>query len=474
MGGRKRQSAGSKYHVGSIALSPLTYSYKHFLEAFSTKYAFLDEREYSTPSDKIGSNYSPYARVLTMQKLIQVLSDTNTNPSRYHRAVRDTFEAQGATDADPRIETPITQTKDMRKREVMTAEELLAWDPFREKGEKEAAVEEQGEALVEEVRKSTERFFQVAAQLDICDAAGRRIELSPHDRRWEEHIFDSLPATPDVESMKRQEVVALLLEEVRRNYFHSLGVAIASYHLMDPSFCSQHELDPELLVEPRTEWTSTEFTSREWKVIRKTGVAHDGVVSAMDNLSESLHISTVLVQLQQLWDTRSVPCSASDGTCAFVDVGTREHQHLLPMNALAFVKHSETVADSVRKDLKQKWLAEASSMISSFVENPPEEQRQENFATKLLNAASTLMSRQVRGAVDDSVLRFTRFFEDYIDPVKKCETTAIILDLELGEGMDSIVFSPTFLELKEGLSNCLDYVVGSARRLVSVSILVFS
>ena len=397
-----------------------------------------------------------------MEKLVEILSDSNTKP---HRA-RFNSAKPGSGSGEP-LQPSINQTRNAKKG-VMSAEELLAWDPFRLEAKGTPEVDEDKSAMLRAVEENTERFLHVANDTAICDAAGRVIEITAHNRMWEEHIFDNLPATPGVESLKRQEVVALLLEEVRRNYFQSIGFAIATYHLMDPRFCSQNEVDPSLLDDPRVEWTSDEYTSDEWRVFRKTGMRHEGIVHAADALADNLHISKVLVQLQDLWNNRSVPCSGDDGTCAFVDIGTPTYQRLLPMDALAFVKHSETVADTVRKDLKQKWLSEAASLISNFVDNPAEEQTQENFATKLLNAASTLMSRQVRSSVDMSVVQFADFFDDYADSHNQSETTAIIIDLTLGEDKDSIVFSPTFEELKESLSACLDYVVGSARRLVSI------
>ncbi|GBG29412.1 Dynein heavy chain 7, axonemal [Hondaea fermentalgiana] len=373
-----------------------------------------DETIYSSPSDKIGRNYTPQASKLTVRTLNKdttgsVRSPTKPRlrspisidsphadlptspksppggiavaptPGQSPKRIGKRFNVANWSPAPATAPTPSIQTVDSiasdldldttTEGEVFASSELEHEHEHEHKHEHKsetvATIDGQGSRIREKVKHNTKRFRTAVDEYQCFDVCGRQCEIARHKESWEHRVLDKLPVAPPNSLLSvenRQGFVSKMISDMRGNYFACVKSAAIEYELLEPSQRASLGIDPRWLRDPQQDWTSQEFTQHAWRVLRRTGVSRPAVEAARAHLYSHLALHAALRDLQTLWIEDMAPCSN------FVEMGMLEYRLHLPFEPMIFAKHSEGIADAVRLHLKDKWLQRASEILSESLE----------------------------------------------------------------------------------------------------------
>ena len=414
------------YHARPLSTSRSSDS----LLGVSPHFAHREETSYFTLSDKIGSNYTPSTRGLTMGRLCEKRRPPGRkqpNILRVH-AFGGTEERTSSTKG-PKV-IAVTPAKRYHARNRAP---VFAWNPSpaeRRDGDHEREQAETARtrrANTDGISSATEAFWRRAA--DVCSAG----DVTAHKPIWERHIAALMPPVPDVPAPVRNLLLVNVVEEIRDNFVSSVKRSMVEYELRSPRTCAEQGIDPTLLHFPArlplpyillsfkqqllsrpllrkyrfaqaSDWTSNVCCSREWRIERETGVPREFVSNGVGVLEGSLGVTNkVLVKLQELWmcgaprapgadvcgirrprSHRNAAAVVADEECSlpasfmdvrFLPVAERRFKNMLPLSVSDFSAAVESRAQSARGHLKEKWVSEAAEIMSSHLENAFNEAR---------------------------------------------------------------------------------------------------
>lgn len=504
---------------------------------------YRSETEYSSPSDKIGCNYTLEASKLTIRTLQNDTTGGVRSPTkpRLRSPINIDSDSPKAispsppkSPSDPIAIAPTSPHSPQRRGKRFN---VANWSPISVDAPSPAlvtvdsfssgltsshfqfdhdkasdAAERQGsksDDLRETIRQNSECFEAAMDSFTYLDVCGRQCEIARHKESWENQVLQKLPEAPHDSLLSiedRQTFVSTMISEMRSNYFNCIKSSSIRYELLNPSKQIAYGINPKYLLDPQHDWTSQEFTSHSWTILRETGVSHRAVENARTQLVSQLALDTALKELQELWVLDMSPRST------FVEMGSLEYRLHLPFEPMIFAKHSESVAEAVRLHLKDKWLQRASEILSDSLEglmrdemnsehkeesdkgmsssshsssgNPSSPKKNMSSSTpsksapcitaagqRILDTACVLMSRQVRGAIDSSLDDVHTFFQAFGDTSisKEGLPPAPMFSIKLSVDDNGVpTFMPTAEELTLTIHQVLDAVVASASKIPRV------
>ena len=280
---------------------------------------------------------------------------------------------------------------------------------------------------------------------DVCD---RVCEIPAHKGAWESHIRSMPPNVPMVSSEAAESLVESMLSETREAYASSVSRTMVEYRLKSPRTCSVEGIDPDLLRDPASSWTSGEYGTYAWRVLRETGVSSKSVRAAKVAISDNLVLSSASLDAQSLWIDRKI------ASCLIMALSPHD---VYPSTA-AFSKYVESTTDAAQANLRDAWLSSVATIVANVCDNSPES----DDRVKLVTSISVLMSRQLRGAVDASLQTFEESVRSIVDE-KKSLFAARIQAPKPNEGPFTV--SSSLDVIAQTLCSALDKVVKSASQI---------
>jgi hypothetical protein len=254
----------------------------------------------------------------------------------------------------------------------------------------------------------------------------------------------------------------------------AIARSMVAYNLKDPFYVRESPIQPSILLQDAYWWRNTFHASKEWTVLRKTGVSSDQVYRTFQTLDTKLMtFYPIMLDLQAIWYTATLPQEWGEGfhfdvtqrpynTLHFTDLRDLDPVQDFPMTTRSFVSRIEKRVRNVTSALSQVWSQHVLSHVIDFVhavdasfwgESPfssqlqqQQQQQQQGLSildqlimeeekereghpnslsedasakidrlSILLNAINTHMSLQVRSLCEVSLQELASFFESYQD-----------------------------------------------------------
>ncbi|RHY32869.1 hypothetical protein DYB32_002144 [Aphanomyces invadans] len=187
-----------------------------------------------------------------------------------------------------------------------------------------------------------------------------------------------------------EAMIGTMLDEVNTDYTTAVARAMVQYALLDERQAATLGIVPSYLHAASQWWTNDMYTSFAWRVLRQTHVNRDTVKESAEYVEVFLHTADpALLALQAQWILEGPPAEWETSARELHKPGTSSP---LSMPSIHSPHHHHHNADDdvlVEDDLFQY-----------------------NHHIGVLNAASVLMSRQLRSIVDASVMTFLSFFHE--------------------------------------------------------------
>lgn len=226
---------------------------------------------------------------------------------------------------------------------------------------------------------------------------------------------------------KAERAAEETLDEIRRGFALGVARSMVDYELRDPKLAKALEIDVRRLQASPMWWTSVEYQTYEWKVLRKTGVQRRRVHVAFHCAATKLRaVETIMLDLQRVWIENRQPkasgsqVSSESGSIAqstaerrstendghqesaqkantdavadthhssgslsvnettqlafasmtLTDVKSTSFRRRLPLTLEVFCTYVERHASNVRETLRNDWLAAAANLLGSFFAKP--------------------------------------------------------------------------------------------------------
>lgn len=253
--------------------------------------------------------------------------------------------------------------------------------------------------------------------------------IAPIRQYWIHNILDLVPA--EWRFINKEQVEFLLdemLNEINKDYYSALRKSIIDYVLKDPS--QQQRLGLEYNPDPPVDYGAKPYCglepTEEWQT---------NVMTARMLMSDNLCIcSPATLMLRQLW--------VEYETLILVDLP--EQYETLTIEE--FVDRQEARMNQINTLLANDWAQGAASIILEEIKEMEKDQ-----SNTLCQAASTLMSNELRQLITDTLKEYHTFFKKYDlqDPPRPTDMIVSIpslwptafLKVELAAQEDKISFS---------------------------------
>ncbi|KAF0700736.1 Aste57867_8791 [Aphanomyces stellatus] len=271
-----------------------------------------------------------------------------------------------------------------------------------------------------------------------------------------------------------ESLLASMLDEATTDYTTAVARAMLQYDLLDDRRAAALGIVPAYLHAAPVWWTSDEYATFAWRVLRETHVPRAAVRESAEYVEVFLHTADpALLALQAQWLDEGPPAEweSHDGVAwvpyaqlLWTDVQSPSFRSSLPRTVPSFVEHMTRRVEVVKDCLRNFWVAASAKKVDAFlppVDTKPKSTSATTTTTKtddkgrllwekgthtnhataattnashggvddsdvlveddlfqynhhigVLNAASVLMSRQLRSIVDASVASFLCFFQE--------------------------------------------------------------
>eukprot|EP00937_MAST-01D_sp_MAST-1D-sp2_P000693 g693.t1 len=174
------------------------------------------------------------------------------------------------------------------------------------------------------------------------------------------------------DSGAQSELLRRMEEVVEAEWHTANATSTVRYQLRDAVECARMQIDPRYLDATAQWWVSDEYTSQEWRSLRKTGVPQANVVMAHSIMEKNLcNTEMALLGLQQLWITGTPPAETALGAAGqtyaavlFTDVETNTFRAGLPLTVKSFSDHVRSYAMTVREVFTEYWVTGAAECLS--------------------------------------------------------------------------------------------------------------
>ena len=301
-------------------------------------------------------------------------------------------------------------------------------------------------------------------------------KINPIPDAWIERITsrlaDHMTTTDPVAAAKNESVVLDCMEEIYAAYYRSGSKSILDYYLLAPEYAASKGICSfNLLQNPQCMWRNDEYSVREWKVLRETGVSPDNVFTAAEYIEVFLKVSdAALIAIQNMWYLGSPPSEWGPQdpplycNLRFTDITASLFVKGLPLPMEEFDTQVKKRCSFVLQVLKKYWITacahtvsdhlpeidmvsdkntnsaigsgtaqdtsevksllqfridkdhvEKSTSLSAASPHHTSELVQYNHYLYVLNAASVLMGQHVRGMAVHSIAEYVRFLEDFAE-----------------------------------------------------------
>ena len=163
-------------------------------------------------------------------------------------------------------------------------------------------------------------------------------------------------------------------------YCRAIAEASILSDIKDPELASTVGISRKRLLDSSMydSWTNKEYSLKEWRVFRKTGISSVAVLRLYRAIESTLCTPyEIMLRLQFLWldDTLSMPWWESMShldRCPYsklllTDVNLPRFRLRLPLTLSEFSTHIERQSDDVREGLIEYWLNTAGEMLNAFI-----------------------------------------------------------------------------------------------------------
>lgn len=402
----------------------------------SSGYTLVDERGYYTPSDRIGRNYSPTATALTFRDVekfsiknemlkvepVRKSSPTKTqtlSPVALHRTQSmEKFYFESPEVTETLAPTPTPQPSPIRHYEKSTStfgrpsgQILLASSPTRASGRiqkldfstwtpKERRLddeEEEVEAGVTMTKTSVSPTREIIISPSSSSSSGEPSETTLKAYETQLKVFTASVVNMNTDTPRRilnrvsssssssssafttiPNSCDAMMGEIQQEYLESIGRAILTYHLRDPSFGPTKGIIDDLALLPNSGktsvWTNDQYQVREWRILRETGIDPESVSNARDSLEVFLHTTQAsMAALQTQWLTEAPPAewdlarafvSAHESSAdvrypniLFTDIATEPFANALPLSMRSFVDNCHQKTKMLSEGFHSFWIS---------------------------------------------------------------------------------------------------------------------
>jgi len=246
----------------------------------------------------------------------------------------------------------------------------------------EASVEERLNDRVLAVKRLQNKVAEIA-ESGVLTAVGSGHRVAVPDLTTKN--LDSIIArVPTNYRLLEAPAIRLLLEKeletTRVNYNTDAALCCVLHDLLNPVAAKNMACDLSRVgaSDVFDLWTNKEYQSKEYRVLRKTGVRNDFILKVFRNIQKiSCAQLPIMLELQYLWTDEYLPdtwwstmpsvrrCTYSN--LLFTDVNQLNFRHRLPFHLDDFTAHIESHSKDVRDALAENWLALAGGKLSGCI-----------------------------------------------------------------------------------------------------------
>ncbi|KAJ9530634.1 hypothetical protein QJQ45_014736, partial [Haematococcus lacustris] len=280
--------------------------------------------------------------------------------------------------------------------------------------------------------------------------------VAPFREEWAGNALALVPADPPshVSVQYYDALVRSSLEEMAGEYVYAMKKAMVEYIIKSPVERTRLNLQP---LEPLLELASPLQESHRAVVERQLPASwHHNVDTAREEVAWTLQtLSVNALELSRLWQASGFANSL------LVDVARPDFRSQLPMQADAFRQYQTEVVEVLKSQL---WTSWAPKSVEIFNRLPPVFINGD--AEAYYRSVATLQGNQLRSLVSRSLDAYVAFFQAH-QPVAQVDpqqdqlvwSTTPVFVLELVEQDGHPAFRPTFTECEEVVQSVLDNTV---------------
>ncbi|XP_037391966.1 dynein heavy chain 3, axonemal [Pygocentrus nattereri] len=406
---------------------------------------FKEQRHHRTPSESIANNYSPRAQHLKITHLQGRRTAAHTSATGF----RFPAVAERRRELSPR---PLS-----RDRAVPSPPGSCPLTPDQQLDIMQAEEEQERRSVMEPTDEDLERYMYYISN-GVQDHM-----LAPQPPQHITNILKLLPGVLQREEL--QDLQAVLLQEVRRDYSFSIRKSIVDYILLDPE-------ERERLV------ISSVPRSFPWRVIRapvpwslRYQEAHGW------NTEHLFTINPIMLQLQDLW----VNNFSSLRFVRLSDLNSVD----LPLLPAEFQELVQSRCQITRDQLINKWLPSCASLFVTYKDVwlplvPQSDHVAPVKAQEFFSCVAVLMSLQLRSLVVASLQELLQFlmlhqsgndFGESFEELQYTQRPLLLVKLKVEE--PTVVFQPSLPQCWELIERSFLHIITSALSLPRVECSLF-
>jgi len=356
-----------------------------------------------------------------------------------------------------------------------------AWNPASlEDGEWAPPAVEDNTALSTKLvnkAKATKAFWKRVAEIErlgIETSSGSNHTLPVPDlsnKNLEQIINRIASNAAFLESQLMQDSLDEEVKMVQRDYKFFAAHASLAYHIKDYVVAIGMGINTNHLNDnSATElWTNKHYLTREWRVLRSTGISSKKVLRTFRNISQSLFVSErIMLEIQYAWLDACLPTTWWENmhkmymkcqytSLLFTDVNQPQFKLQLPLQLEDFVGHIEGHGKDIREAMIEFWLVSIGMKLSDTVDALPSESGSSHSQPALD------MEEEAAGSDDNEKAQpsaFSQFNE------KNSSKNALTSRMTL-EGLNGPPGQPPAKELKAVRKNSAEGIVDSSVVLLS-------
>ncbi|OQR93149.1 dynein heavy chain [Achlya hypogyna] len=321
-----------------------------------------------------------------------------------------------------------------------------------------------------------------------------------------------------------ERLLTEMFDTVYASYATAMARAMLQYDLLEEASAARLGIVPAYLNATPKWWSDESYQSFSWRVLRETGVDPTAIRDSAEYVEVFLHTADpamLALQAQWLlegpppdWEIRDNPFVPYN-QLLFTDVLTPSFRSSLPRTVPNFVDHISRRVEAVKECLRTYWVPASAAKVDMFLpaaaDAPVRDPKAESSAPMelphastpnsakllanrvafegleprhsslpkddclveddlfryshhigVLNAASVLMSRQLRETVDASVLAFQSFFEQFAAPALEGEAALVLCVKCVQDAATGFALDPSAEALESTLLHCVSLLVDAA------------
>lgn len=410
--------------------------YQSYSEAefhIPTAFNEVKEMEYYSPSDRIGRNYTYSARSLTFRELKNSGKrklDSSDRDESIVSPAQKRFGSPGKRDtlkkmpkkmegekARPVLSINPESSRALSRQTSSTQEKYLLPSPKKSKSSKSMVVDDWDPASVP---KASPRQLEPLMKQDVELSKDQQREVyekmlktyietsnvTPLQEHWTTQIVQRIQVPESailnqeqvvVNQQKSERTTQAMFEELYQDYYKSMARSMLNYDLLDVDTANANGLMGYCCNESSEEWTSDEYTAKEFKVYRDTGVRPAFVHASKMAVEEELYaMDTTAQKLQAIWLEDS-PVEWDDvpyGDILFTDLHSRMFRTSIPLTLENFSESFGKRIEAVTELFANGWVSYCAENINDLLEQmetqpPPKALKKKVYGNRSLIVSYT-------------------------------------------------------------------------------------